>query len=196
MKKRRRVECEMVEEKLEVFCPNCHDYEEFKDGKCGWCGFNHIRKLSAKLVGERYCIAPSVFAECSIEISDGLTTLTVSRVRPVGEEDGEVVLGEVEWWVTRTKTVVVEDVVVRSEKRMETLYTTSDFDDLLSFLQRQLEVTEGIEWKEVVEREVRRDHPERWWETITVIERVRKGEVVNREPTKEELLKLLAPIRR
>ena len=46
----------------------------------------------------------------------------------------------------------------------------------------------------MVEKEVRRDHPERWWETITVIEKVRRGEIVNREPTKEELMKLFAPM--
>jgi len=78
--------------------------------------------------------------------------------------------------------------------RREVLHIASNFDDLLSFLQKRLEVTERVEWKEVVEKEVRRDHPERWWETITVIERVRRGEIVNREPTKEELMKLLAPM--
>jgi len=189
------------EEKVvgEVYCPHCHHYEEYKDGKCGWCGFNHIRKLSARSVGERYCIAPSVFAEQSIEISDGLTTLTVSKVRPViveEDEEGEeeVILGNVEYWVTKTKTVVIEDVVVRKEKRTETLYTTSDFNDLLAFLQKRLEITEGVKWEEEVEREVLKEHPERWWETVKVIERVRRGEVVNRQPTKEELMKLLAPL--
>ena len=41
-------ELKLKDVKLEVFCPNCHGYEEYKDGKCAWCGFNHIRKLSVK----------------------------------------------------------------------------------------------------------------------------------------------------
>ena len=178
----------MVKEKLEVFCPNCHSYEEFKDGKCAWCGFNHIRKLSVK---EReaglfaYGICSFVRAEKIMEITDGLTTLLVLKVRYTKDD--------VDWWVVKER-VIEHGGIMPKELRREVLHIASDFDNLLSFLQKRLEVTEGVEWKEVVEKEVRRDHPERWWETITVIERVRRGEVVNREPTKEELMELLAPM--
>ena len=178
----------MVKEKLEVFCPNCHSYEEFKDGKCVWCGFNHIRKLSVK---EReaglfaYGICSFVRAERIMEITDGLTTLLVLKVRYTKDD--------VDWWVAKERIVETSGIMPK-ELRREVLHIASNFDDLLSFLQKRLEVTERVEWKEVVEKEVRRDHPERWWETITVIERVRRGEIVNREPTKEELMKLLAPM--
>ena len=178
----------MEEEKLEVFCPKCHSYEEFKDGKCVWCGFNHIRKLSAKELEEKWFvhgICSIVRAEKAVEITDGLTRLLVLKVRYT-ESD-------VDWWVMRER-VIEHGGILPKELKREVLHITSDFNDLLSFLQKRLEVTEGVEWKEVVEREVRRDHPERWWETITIKEKVRRGEVVNREPTKEELLKLLAPM--
>ena len=177
----------MVEEKLEVFCPNCHRYEEYEDGECKWCGFNHIRKLSVK---EReaglfaYGICSFVRAEKIMEITDGLTTLLVLKVP--AEDD-------VDWWVVKER-IVETGGITQKELRREVLHIASDFDDLLSFLQKRLEVTEGVEWKEVVEKEVLKDHPERWWETITVIERVRRGEVVNRKPTKEELMELLAPM--
>jgi len=173
--------------KEEVFCPNCHHYEEFRNGKCCWCGFDHIRKLSAK---EReagwfvYGICSVVWTEKVVEISDGLTTLLALKVP--AEDD-------VEWWVVKERIVETGGIMPK-ELRREVLHITSNFDDLLSFLQKRLEVTERVEWKEVVEREVLKDHPEQWWKTIKVIERVKRGEVVNRKPTKEELVKLLAPM--
>jgi len=179
---------EREEIKREVFCPNCHSYEEYRDGKCAWCGFDHIRKLSAK---EReagwfaYGICSFVRAEKIMEITDGLTTLLVLKVRYTKDD--------VDWWVVKERIVETGGIMPK-ELRREVLHIATDFNDLLSFLQERLEVTERVEWKGVVEKEVRRDHPERWWGTITVIERVRRGEVVNRGPTREELIKLLAPM--
>jgi len=181
-------ELKLKDVKLEVFCPNCHGYEEYKDGKCAWCGFNHIRKLSVK---ERevgwyaHGICSFVRAERAMEITDGLTTLLVLKVRHTKDD--------VDWWVMKERIVETGGITPK-ELRREVLHITPDFDNLLSFLQRRLEVTEGVRWGGVTEREVLKEHPERWWETITVIERVRRGEVVNRKPTKEELAKLLSPL--
>jgi len=174
----------------EVYCPRCHHYEEFKDGKCAWCGFNHIRKLSAK---EReagwhaHGICSFVRAERVMEISDGLTTLLVLKVK-YAEDD-------IDWWVMKERIVETGGVTPK-ELRREVLHITSDFDDLLSFLQRWLEVTEGVKWGEVTEQEVWKDHPERWWETVKVVKKVRRGEIVNRKPTKKELIELLLPLTR
>ena len=174
----------------EVFCPNCHRYEEFKGGKCAWCGFNHIRKLSAK---EReagwfaHGICSFVRAERAMEISDGLTTLLVLKVR-YAEDD-------IDWWVMKERIVETGGITPK-ELRREVLHITSDFDNLLSFLQKWLEVTEGVKWEEEVEREVLKDHPERWWETVKVVKKVRRGEVVNRKPTKKELMEILSPLTR
>jgi len=132
-----------------------------------------------------YGICSFVRVEKIMEITDGLTTFLVLKVRYTKDDVG--------WWVVKERIVETSGITPK-ELRREVLHIASDFDDLISFLQGRLEVTEGVKWKEMVEKEVRRDHPERWWETITVIERVKRGEVMNREPTKEELMELLAPM--